>query len=104
MSDERLGRIETIQDQLLAGQARLESHVAGLESRVTDLDRHMRVLHEDLVDRITAIADPTAMLRREIREGDAAVREDLTRRLDPLELVVRDHSATLARLRNPRRR
>jgi len=101
VSEDRLTRIEGDLDDLKAGQTRLGARLEELDS---DLRRHMLVLHEDLVDRIKTIADPSASLRREIAAGDAAVREDLSRRIDPLELTVRDHSADLGRLRNRRRR
>ena len=61
----------------------------------------MRMLHEDVIDRIRSIADPTQAIRREFKAADEEVLESVNRRLDPLELTVRDHSAQLAKRRRP---
>jgi hypothetical protein len=131
MSDERLDRIEATQDRLIAGQAKLEAGQAKLEAGqakletgqakleagqaqleagqeklgadVAALGREMRVLHEDVVDRIRALADPGEILRREIRAGDTRVYESLDQRVQPLELTVREHSQDIARLKKRRR-
>jgi hypothetical protein len=45
----------------------------------------MLVLHEETLDRIKTLAQDFGPLRREFREADARLREDIDRRLDPLE-------------------
>ncbi len=130
MSDERLERIETTvrglahgqealhagQDELHAGQGELRTGLdelrAGLgelragqdelRAGLAELRTHMGVLHEEIIDRIKAIADPSDQLRREMRAGDNAVRESCERRLDAIEVVVKDHSAQLKQLRKRR--
>ena len=120
----RLGRVETTVEQLVVsqartdvrldrleqGQARLEVGVATLEAGQRDLRTdlnglrtHMLVLHEEVLDTIKSTAVSFEPLRREIRAGDDAVREDIARRLDPLELTVRSHSVDLARLKKRRK-
>ena len=114
MSDERFAKIEASVEQLVFGQGRLEQEMKAFREEVVEqfkaipaleqrLGNQMRVLHEDVIARIQAISDPTASLRREIRDGDDRVREEFNRRLDPLELTVRDHSAELARIKTKRR-
>lgn len=100
--EQRLDSLETGQTALQSGQAALqvgqsalearqaavESGLARLESRQDEHHRHMRVLHEDLVDRIKAIQTdgPT---RAEMQRGFDELRESVGRRLDPLEAAVR---------------
>ena len=73
-----------------------------LRVEVRDLGHQMRVLHEDVIERIKAISDPTDWLRREMKAGDDVVRDEMLRRIEPLELTVRDHSAELSRLKKRR--
>ena len=47
--------------------------------------RHMHVLHEDLVDRIKALAPDCGPIRREFQGEIAELRESTDRRLVPLE-------------------
>jgi DNA anti-recombination protein RmuC len=63
-----------------------------------DLSGHMRVLHEDLVDRIKAIPGHTGPTRAEFDD----YRETTDRRISPLELAVRQHSADIKMLKSPR--
>jgi hypothetical protein len=99
MSEERLARIESTLHDLVRGQETLEKRLTALDERTGELRTHMGVLHEDVIDRIQAIADPTHLLRREMRAGDAAVLEACDRRLTPLELAVREHSTELKKRR-----
>jgi hypothetical protein len=61
-----------------------------------DLSGQMRVLHEDLVDRIAAIPGHTGPTRGEF-DG---YKESVDRRLSPLELAVRQHSADIKLLKS----
>jgi chromosome segregation ATPase len=69
-----------------------------LRSSVAELGRQMRVLHEDLKSDIAALR-PGGPTRAETRAWDDAVREDLGRRIDPLEGAVRHHTAEIERLK-----
>lgn len=113
MSEARLERVEVAVTQLRVDVESLKSDVGVLKADVSelkgdvselkvglsDLHRHMLVLHEDLVDRITALAPDFTPVRREFREADAALRVEFNDRLVPLEALVR-HQATP----RPRRR
>jgi hypothetical protein len=49
----------------------------------------MLVLHEDVIDRIAALAPDFAPIRREFAAADERLREDIDRRLSPLEAAAR---------------
>jgi chromosome segregation ATPase len=87
--DARLDRLEQGQDALRADVDGLRTDVDGLRTDVGDLRRHMGVLHEEVLDRIQTLAFDPAPLRREFRAGDAALREELTQRIEPLEAATR---------------
>jgi hypothetical protein len=55
-----------------------------------DLGHQMRVLHEDTIDKIRALAPDYTMIRREFTASDDQVREDVDRRLTPLETLARN--------------
>jgi len=109
--------VRTGQDELRAGLADVRSDVAGVRSglaevrsdvselrvEVKDFGRQMRILHEEVLERLKAIPDPTESLRREMKAGNDALREELLRRIEPLELTARDHTAELSRLKARRR-
>jgi hypothetical protein len=103
LSAEDSTRIDRRLDGIERVLAQLRSDVTQFRSDLTDFRREMRVLHEDVIGRIQDIADPTDSLRREMRAGDRLVYENLARRIDPLELTVRDHSLELSRRRNRRK-
>jgi hypothetical protein len=63
-----------------------------------DLSGQMRVLHEDLVDQIKAIPGHTGPTRVEFDE----YKETTDRRISPIELAVRQHSADIKMLKSPR--
>ena len=78
---------------------RIEKRLDGLHGRIDDLDRHMHVLHEDVIARIAAIPEYSGPTKAEFAE----LREMIERRLDPLERVVRQHGADIERLKRSRR-
>lgn len=82
MSEDRFDRIDTRLDRLEHGQEALRAEVG-------DLRRHMGVLHEEVLDRIQTLAFDPAPLRREFRAGDAALREEFNRRIEPIETAMR---------------
>jgi hypothetical protein len=100
MSEERFDRIETRLDRIEGEVAatRQEMHELNTETREMiekldgDLRRHMGVLHEDLVSRIAALAPDFAPIRREFREGDVRLREELSQRIQPLEAFAREET------------
>jgi hypothetical protein len=73
MSEERFDRIEQRLDRLEGGQQELrsdlEAHVGRLEGRLDDLDRHMHVLHEDVIARIAAIPEYSGPTKGEIQQA-----------------------------------
>jgi hypothetical protein len=89
MSEERFDRIELRLDRLEDGQLELRAQIGRLGGRIDDLDRHMHVLHEDVITRIAAIPEYTGPTRAEMQQGFADLREAIERRLDPLEVIER---------------
>jgi chromosome segregation ATPase len=90
--DGRIGKLDGRVDKL-------DGRIGKLENRVGDLDRHMHVLHEDVIARIAAIPEYSGPTKAEFAE----LREMIERRLDPLERVVRRHDADIERLKRSRR-
>ena len=98
--DERFDRTEVRLDRLEQGQQAMRTKVgelragqeslrAELRAGQEELRRHMGVLHEEVMDRIQALTFDPDPLRREFRAADDAVREDIGRRLDPIEAAFR---------------
>lgn len=71
----------------------------GLDTRIDDLNRHVHVLHEDVIARIEASSDRHAVTRGEFYAAFADLQESIGRRLDPLEGIVRQHSVDIERLK-----
>ena len=78
---------------------RVETRLDRLDGRMDDLGRHMRVLHESVMDRFAAQKEYSGPTRAEFAE----LKEMLGRRLEPLEMVVRAHSADIDKLKRARR-
>jgi chromosome segregation ATPase len=114
MSEERLARVEAKVDDLQRDVSGLKSDVAELKSdnvglrsdgaslraevadlrrevrtQGEDIRREMRILHEDVIGRIAALAPDFGPIRREFKQADAELRESIERRLDPLEAAIR---------------
>jgi chromosome segregation ATPase len=72
----------------------MDQRFAHIDSKFEELGRHMRVLHEEVIDRIASTREsPTTT---SVKPHD--VRDEISRRLDPLEAlmpVVREHGVTL---------
>ena len=84
--------------QLRGDVTELRGDVTGLKTGHAELRRdfvalreHMGVLHEDVIANIKAIPDQTAQLQRMLRESVGELREEIGRRLDPLEEALRRH-------------
>jgi hypothetical protein len=90
MSEERFDAIERKLDTVV-GQLREEMNGmgSGLRQEIADLGRQMRVLHEDTIDRIAALAPDFGPVRREFAEADARLRDEIDQRLTPLEAQMR---------------
>jgi hypothetical protein len=99
MSEQRFNRIEERLDRLDGRMDKLDGRFDVLEVRIGDVDRHMHVLHEDVIARIAAIPEYSGPTRTEFAE----FRKLIERRLDPLERLVRQHDADIERLKRSRR-
>jgi hypothetical protein len=85
MSEERLIAIETKLDVLAAGQEALARDLRsemkdlgdGLQGQISDMGNQMRVLHEDTIANIKALAPDFEPIRREYREADAKLKEEI---------------------------
>ena len=96
------GRLDDLTDHVSRMDSRIDDltgQVSSLDSRIDDLGRHMRVLHEDTIARITATREYTGPTREEFAE----LKDMIGGRLDPLETVVRQHSIDIERLKRRRR-
>lgn len=100
MSNEQGNRIEQkvdglgvkvgeLDQRLQATEERLSEDIRETRARCDDLGHQMRVLHEDLVDRIKALAPDYDVIDGKIARGDAEVRTYLLRRIEPIEAAVR---------------
>lgn len=116
MSEERFDRIEQRLDRLESGQTEtnrrldgveerltgVEDRLGGVEGRLGELDRHMHLLHEQAMANLAAVADSVITMKREVAQGFANLQEVIGRRLDPLEVAVRQHSVEIERLKQGR--
>ena len=75
MSDERFSRIETKIGEL----------DRKIDQKFDNLGHQMRLLHEDVVGKIAALAPDYDEIDRRIAEGDSKVRAELLTRVEPLE-------------------
>ena len=110
MSNERFGRIEGRLDELKTDVAVLKTDVAvlktdvavlktdvaslatkydRLDNRVEHLHDRMEILHAEVIDNIRAIPDPVPQMRRMLDAAVTDLREEIGRRLDPLEAAVK---------------
>ena len=69
--------------------AAIETKIDALHGEMHDLGRQMRVLHEDVIDSIKALAPDFAPVRREFKAADDQLREEFDRRLTPVEAALR---------------
>ena len=107
MSDERFDRIDQkftevdrrfdrVEQRLDGVDQRLDGLKADMDTGFAELRRHMGVLHEEVLDRIAATRESPAT----VQDTPAESKDEIGRRLDPLEAlvpVVREHGATLKR-------
>jgi len=88
-------RMDAGQERLEAGHTALHGEIRRVDGRITDLDRHMHVLHEQAMATIAATKEYSGPTKEEFAE----LKELISRRLDPLELAVRHHSVEIERLK-----
>jgi hypothetical protein len=86
MAADRFTEIERKLDSLVAGLDVVWRTMNEVESR---LQVRMGVLHEEVLDRIAALAPDFSPIRQEFQRGDNELREEFDRRLVPLEVFVR---------------
>ena len=89
MSEERFDRIEERLDRLEHGQGAIRAEIGELRDGQDELRRHMGVLHEEVMDRLNVLTFDPEPLQREFRAADDALREEIGRRLDPIEAAFR---------------
>ena len=101
--DVRFGAIDTRFAGIDARFDRVEARLDGLDARMEELRRHMHVLHEDMITSFAAASERSVVTRDEFHEAFVDLKESIGRRLDPIEMTVRAHSADIAKLKRARR-
>lgn len=91
-------RFDTVDARLVAVDARFDA----VDVRFDALDQRIGVLHENVLDIIAASTERNAVTKGEFKEAIADLKETLSRRLAPLEVVVRQHSLDIADLKTRR--
>jgi chromosome segregation ATPase len=104
-----VGGLQTAVGGLQTSVGRLEAGMTGLENRLEEVDRHMGVLFEELVDRIKAL-DRDDGTRLEMRRTVAEVRSELAEHVTSdsdahrhFAESVREHAQRLTRLEGRRK-
>ena len=90
------GRLTSVEGRLTSVEVKVDGlgvKVDGLDAKVDrlgeDLRHEMRLLHEDTIANIKALAPDTDQITRNFTEADNKVRADIAERLDPLEAFAR---------------
>jgi len=81
--------------RLDVGFAELQDNQVSLHVQLARLDQKVHVLHEANLDQFKLLAEGQVRIRQEITRGFSELREEMGRRLDPLEAAVRYHSKLL---------
>lgn len=81
--------------RLDVGFAELQDNQVSLHVQLARLDQKVHVLHEANLDQFKLLAEGQVSIRQEIARGFSELREEMGRRLDPLEAAVRYHSKLL---------
>jgi len=96
MSEEGLAAVETRLTSVERRLASVDTRLISIELKQDDLHREihdlrhdMHVLHEDTISNIRVLAPDFAPIRREFTAADSSLREDIDRRLIPLEAIAR---------------
>jgi hypothetical protein len=80
----------------------LRADVQDLRAGQERLAQRIGVLHEETLDKIAALAPDDKPIRRDFAKADAELREDINRRLEPLETWAKTKGARLPNRRPPR--
>src|SRR5262245_4910926 len=96
MVEERLtaieGRLDGLQADMIGVKSRLdgvETRLGGVETGLESLGPEMRAVLHETIDSIAALAPDFGPIRREFKDDDAKLRENVTQRLDPIEAWIR---------------
>ena len=87
--DVRLDKVDDRLDKVDDRLGRLEHGQQTLRADVRDLRRYMGVLHEEVMDHFKVLTFDPEPLRREFTDADNVLREEINRRLDPIETLLR---------------
>ena len=90
-----VGALKTDVGRLNAGFVEMQDNQVSLHVQLARLDQEMHVLHEATLDQFKLLAEGHEGIRQEMARGFAELREEVGRRLDPLEAAVRYHSKRL---------
>jgi chromosome segregation ATPase len=90
-----VGGLKADVGRLNVGFAELQDSQVSLHVQLARLDQKVHVLHEANLDQFKLLAEGQVSIRQEIARGFSELREEMGRRLDPLELAVRYHSKLL---------
>jgi len=91
--DERLHHIDERFDRVDQRFDQVDRRFEHVDERFDELRRFMLVLHENMKKEFAATSERDAVSRPELHEAIADLKENIERRLDPLELAVRQQSA-----------
>jgi hypothetical protein len=92
MSEDRLAIIERKVDTIETKVEIIDGKVGELRASIDDLGHQMLVLHEHTVDKIKALAPDFGPVRSEFKAADAKLKEEIDRRLTPLEAEARSRA------------
>jgi hypothetical protein len=96
MAEDRLDRMDRKLDLVAGDVAVLKTDVMSLRDGQADLARQMRVLHEEVIDRIRTIGEGEfAAIRSEMRAGFADLRQILTDHITVGDAADRSHAHRL---------
>lgn len=100
--DQRFDRIDQrftgVDERFTGVDRRFDALTAEMHTGFAELRRHMGVMHEDVLDILSATRGYTGPTKEEF----AALEERIGRRLDPLEAIARQHSIEIERLKRDR--
>jgi hypothetical protein len=102
MSETRFDQIEATLKRHDERFDAIDARFASVDQRFDAIDQRIGVLHEDLIRRIAGVSERDAVSRREFKTTIANLLETFSRRVDPLETVVRQHSTDIAGLKRRR--
>lgn len=100
--DTRLDGVDARLDGIDARLGGIDATLASHTTRFDALEQRVGVLHEDVIARLAGASERKAVTADQFAAGIAEIKEELGRRLDPLEATVRAHSQDIAELKRRR--